>query len=252
MAYKKFDQRSVPHDFKPDPILVHLQRWVAEMFVHTCFAFDIDYDTALLACTYAYNSSNRNRYQKGFWTERVPLTMQISRDTYIRLGLLGVWGLRDEETDKRNFVHSRTNKISAIISSNIFRLPEHLINRGLAMDVLSRSELKPKSLELQIPNGIYLEMLRESDITKVSFNQMMHEAIIQTRTILPLKFGPGRRPMKFRITPADLEKVNSLASIHQININQVLLMILGRHFFVGEEKTSFLTTEEGKDVELWD
>lgn len=252
MASQKFSEKSVPIDFQPPIITIPLQRWVAEMFINTCFAYSVNYDTALLAATYAYNTANRDRFKKGFWTERIPISIQISRATYIRLGLLGVWGLRDESTEGTNFVHSRANKLSGIVSSSIFSLPEHLVKRGLALDHFSREEYKPKNTEIMIPNGIYLEMIRESDIRKVSFNQMVHEAIIQTKRILPLKFGPGTQQMRFKLKPMDIEKVESLASIHQITFNKALVYILGGYFFVGEEIANFVTTESGESIEIWD
>jgi len=148
--------------------------------------------------------------------------------------------------------NSRAHKIGAIITSGIWRLPENLVKCGYADAPRNRQRGHKKRIDIRIPNGIFIEMMRESDERNISYNLLLHEAIIQTPKLTPLSFGEGNKVMGFQISEPDLEKLHSLSSIYQLPIRQVIVLILGSHFFVGIEEGNFIKMEDGKEIELWD
>lgn len=232
---------------------ISCQRWAWELFTQTCQVFGCTYSQGLLAAFKNYRGSHKERTIKGFWSARITTYLNIDQDTHIRLGVLGlgVWGLKDKHNDKAIF-NSQSHKIGAIIAATIMRLPEYLIKEGFALSETDRRFNKRKKVELPVPNGIYLEMMRESQERKLSYNALCHEAILQTPKIAPLAFGSGSKRMAFSLDQFDIEKIESLSSIHQLDYRDTLRFILGAFFFVGEPVNTFIPHEDGTKSEIWD
>jgi len=231
------------------PVKISVQRWVWELFVKTAFLFDTTHDEALGVCAQVYRKSGTERLLPCYWQERVYPIIDISIETSRRLGVLGVWGLRYDFMEGKSQIHSKAHRMGAILTGTIWKLPEKLIEMGYSLS--EGRQVQPRMMELNVPNGIYLEMYRESETRQVRFQALAHEAILNVHRLLPLEFGPHSQRMKFRLQPECLEKLQSFASIHQITEKQALILILGQYFFVGEETGSFLRSESGHQSELW-
>jgi hypothetical protein len=213
--------------------------------------FGCSLDDGLLVASKSYNSRIKERTIKGYWSARLNTYINLGEDTHIGLGVLGVWGLKEKHSDKCVF-KSQAHKIGSIISATVWRLPENLIKHGYAQSETDREARKKERVELTIPNGIYLEMMRESQERKLTYNALAHEAILNTSKLSPLAFGGGSKRMAFAFDNYDIETIQSFSSIHQLDPRDVLRLILGAYFFVGEETSNFLAHNDGTKSELWD
>ena len=232
---------------------ISCQRWAWELFTHTAREFGCSLDQCLFVAARHYMGSSKERVIKGYWSTRITTHIILGESTHKRLGVLGlgVWDLKDKHNDKAIF-NSQSHKIGAIIAATVMRLPEYLIKEGYALSETDRRFNKRKKVELPVPNGIYLEMMRESQERKLSYNALCHEAILQTPKIAPLAFGSGSKRMAFSLDQFDMEKIESLSSIHQLDYRDTLRMILGAFFFVGEPVNTFIPHEDGTKSEIWD
>ena len=184
-----------------------------------------------------------------YWQKRVHFNIKISKETYRWLGVLGVWGLKHDFAEGKEQVNSRGHRIGSLITGNIWKLPDKLVELGF-----SQSEDRQKMavlIDLNVPNGIYLEMYRESEQRQMRFNALCHEAIININRLMPLEFGQETQRMRLKIQPECVEKLASFASIHQIHEKEALVLILGQYFFVGTKTGEFIRNSAGEASELW-